>query len=56
MGLVLGFFKKIKEKDGSETAQNENYTADRFSSTMALLGTLFTWIFFPTLAADYVDQ
>lgn len=36
--------------------QHQNYSADRFSATFALIGTILTWIFFPILAMDYLEQ
>lgn len=35
-----------------ETAKHPLYTANKFSSTMAILGTIICWIFFPLLAMD----
>lgn len=34
--------------------QHQNYSADRFSATFALIGTILTWIFFPILAMDFI--
>ena len=36
--------------------QHQNYSADRFSATFALIGTVLTWIFFPVLAMDYLKD
>lgn len=55
MGLAMGAILRLKEKEDSETKMHENYTANSFSAGMALIGTLFTWIFFPILAMDFVD-
>lgn len=65
MGLILGIMRKIKEKekpfkDGTNTGieytkEHLYYNANRFSSSFALVGTLITWVFFPVLAADYID-
>jgi hypothetical protein len=54
MGLILGVFRYLSERNESQsTAQHENYTANRFSASFALMGTLMTWIFFPILSMDY---
>lgn len=51
MGLVTSIFLKFREPD---TMKHPNYTANKFSSTVALLGTIIIWIFFPLLAMDPV--
>lgn len=56
MGLMIGILRKIKEKGTSSTERHENYTANGFSASMAFLGTLFIWVFFPILASDYTDS
>jgi ammonia channel protein AmtB len=46
----------LRERDETtSTKQHENYTASRSSATFALIGGILTWIFFPILAADYID-
>lgn len=57
MGLIVGLFRHIKERaPDCLTSHHENYTAERTSVAFALIGTLLTWIFFPVLALDYIDQ
>jgi ammonium transporter Rh len=56
MGLILGFFKYLKERTPeTSTAQHFNYSANRSSAAFALIGTLLTWVFFPVLAMDFSD-
>lgn len=53
MGLVVGIFRKLHEKSPNNTGTHEFYTANNISSMIAMLGTLFIWIFFPILTFDY---
>ena len=46
--------KKKTEKGEFLTIRHPKYTADRFSSSLALLGVLVIWVFFPVLTADYL--
>ena len=55
MGLMMGLLKRTREKNSSDTKTHDNYTANKFTASMALLGTLFTWVFFPSISADYID-
>lgn len=56
MGLVLGFFKYLRERTPeTTTVQHFNYSGNRSSVAFALIGTLMTWIFFPILAMDYLE-
>lgn len=54
MSLMIGIMRKIKEKDPDHTGQHERYTGSQVSSTLALLGTLFIFIFFPILTQDHL--
>lgn len=57
MGLIVGILRYLRERRAeSSTAQHENYTASRSSASFALIGTILTWIFFPILALDYLDD
>lgn len=49
LGLVASILLKIREP---ETQRHPNYTANKFSSTVALLGTIIIWVFFPLLSMD----
>ena len=49
LGLVTSIFLKCREP---ETAKHPNYTANKFSSTVALLGTIIIWVFFLLFSMD----
>jgi ammonium transporter Rh len=54
MGLLIGLFRYLAEQgENNNTIQHEKYTADRSSTSFALMGTLIAWIFFPILCMDY---
>lgn len=55
MGLVIGLLRYLREKGDNNTKMHNNYTANRSSASLALIGTILTWIFFPILALDYID-
>ena len=55
MGLTVGVMRTFREGEGAETEKHENYTANRFSASFALIGTLVIWIFFPILVFDDAD-
>ena len=56
MSLIIGIFRSFKESsDETTTARHEDYTSSRFSSGLALIGTLIIWIFFPILVFDHAD-
>lgn len=55
MGLVIGLLRYLREKGQNTTDKHTNYSANRTSASLALMGTILTWIFFPILALDYID-
>lgn len=56
MGLALGIFKRFRESDeDTDTSMHMNYTANSFTASLALIGAIVIWIFYPIVTFDYVN-
>jgi len=52
-GLILGLLLRIKENTPERSTERHlRYTGTLYSGAMALVGTVFTWVFFPMIVMD----